>query len=138
GKDLTPKIASKLDVGLVSDATEIETDGDQIVFTRPIYSGKAFEKKVITDSLMFGTIRTNKIRMLERHDARRGNIEEKEVEIKDLRKVIKEVIRKTSEGVDMSEASVVIAGGRGVRSEEGFEPLYELADLLGGAVGASR
>jgi len=138
GKDLTPKIASKLDVGLVSDATEIETDGDQIVFTRPIYSGKAFEKKVITDGLMFATIRPNNIPMLERDDARTGNIEEKEVEIKDLRTVIKEVIRKTSEGVDMSEASVVIAGGRGVRSEEGFEPLYELADLLGGAVGASR
>lgn len=138
GKDLTPKIASKLDIGLVSDATEIETDGDQIVFTRPIYSGKAFEKKVITDGLMFATIRPNNIPMLERDDARTGNIEEKEVEIKDLRTVIKEVIRKTSEGVDMSEASVVIAGGRGVRSEEGFEPLYELADLLGGAVGASR
>src|SRR5699024_3314473 len=117
---------------------EIETDGDQIVFTRPIYSGKAFEKKVITDGLMFATIRPNNIPMLERDDARTGNIEEKEVEIKDLRTVIKEVIRKTSEGVDMSEASVVIAGGRGVRSEEGFEPLYELADLLGGAVGASR
>src|SRR5690625_2393546 len=123
GKDLTPKIASKLDIGLVSDATEIETDGDQIVFTRPIYSGKAFEKKVITDGLMFATIRPNNIPMLERDDARTGNIEEKEVEIKDLRTVIKEVIRKTSEGVDMSEASVVIAGGRGVRSEEGFEPL---------------
>src|SRR5699024_11102026 len=43
-----------------------------------------------------------------------------------------------TDGVDMSEANVVIAGGRGVKSAEGFEPLYELADLLGGAVGASR
>src|SRR5699024_11954633 len=43
-----------------------------------------------------------------------------------------------TDGVDMSEANVVIAGGRGVKSAEGFEPLYELADVLGGAVGASR
>src|SRR5699024_6905886 len=52
--------------------------------------------------------------------------------------VIKDIIRKQTDGVDMSEANVVIAGGRGVRSSEGFEPLYELAELLGGAVGASR
>lgn len=138
GKDLTPKIASKLDIGLVSDATEIETDGDQIVFTRPIYSGKAFEKKVITDGLMFATIRPNNIPMLERDETRSGEIEEKDVDVKNLRTVVKEVVRKTTEGVDMSEASVVIAGGRGVRSAEGFDKLYELADVLGGAVGASR
>src|SRR5699024_9772404 len=55
-----------------------------------------------------------------------------------LRTVIKDIIRKQTDGVDMSEANVVIAGGRGVKSAEGFEPLYELADVLGGAVGASR
>src|SRR5699024_11379687 len=59
-------------------------------------------------------------------------------DITDLRTVIKDVIRKSSDGVDMSEASGVIAGGRGEKSEEGVNSLYELADLLGGAVGASR
>src|SRR5699024_7890258 len=62
----------------------------------------------------------------------------KDIDIKDLRTVIKDIIRKQTDGVDMSEANVVIAGGRGVKSAEGFEPLYELADVLGGAVGASR
>lgn len=45
---------------------------------------------------------------------------------------------KTAEGVDLSEAKIIVAGGRGVKSEEGFQPLQELADVLGAAVGASR
>jgi len=138
GKDLTPKIASRLETGLISDVTEIEKDGDQAVFVRPIYSGKAFEKKIIKDGVVFITIRPNNIASLDKDDSRSGDIAAKEIEIKDLRTIIKEVIRKQSEGVDMSEASVVIAGGRGVKSKEGFEPLYELAEVLGGAVGASR
>lgn len=138
GKDLTPKIASRLELGLISDATEIETDGEDVIFTRPIYSGKAFEKKVIKEGITFATIRPNNIAALEKDESRSGEIQAKDVDVKDLRTVIKEVIRKQSEGVDMSEASVVIAGGRGVKSAEGFEPLYELANLLGGAVGASR
>lgn len=138
GKDLTPKIASRLEIGLISDATDIDLDGDQAVFTRPIYSGKAFEKKVIKEGIVFATVRPNNIAMLEKDDSRTGEIEVKDIEVKDLRTIIKEVLRKQSEGVDMSEASVVIAGGRGVKSAEGFNPLYELAELLGGAVGASR
>ncbi|HAM79550.1 electron transfer flavoprotein subunit alpha/FixB family protein [Ornithinibacillus bavariensis] len=138
GKDLTPKIASKLEVGLISDAVDIHVDGGQTVFTRPIYSGKAFEKKVITDGLLFATIRPNNIPALDRDESRSGNVEEKSVEISDLRTVIKEVLRKASEGVDLSEAKVVVAGGRGVKSADGFKPLYELAEVLGGAVGASR
>lgn len=138
GKDLTPKIAGRLELGLISDATEVENDDDQVVFTRPIYSGKAFEKKVIKEGIIFATIRPNNIASLERDESRTGEIEVKSIDVKDLRTIIKEVIRKQSEGVDMSEASVVVAGGRGVKSEEGFKPLYELADVLGGAVGASR
>lgn len=138
GKDLTPKLASKLETGLVSDVTEIEDDSGQTVFTRPIYSGKAFEKKIISDGFRFITIRPNNIPALEHDETRTGDVQTKEMEITDIRTVIKDVIRKASEGVDMSEANVVIAGGRGVRSAEGFEPLYELAQVLGGAVGASR
>lgn len=138
GKDLTPKIASKLSVGLISDATDIESDGDEVVFTRPIYSGKAFEKKVITEGLTFATIRPNNIKALEKDESRTGSVETVDVDVKDLKTIVKEVIRKQSEGVDMSEASIVIAGGRGVKSAEGFKPLYELADVLGGAVGATR
>ncbi|QDI91083.1 electron transfer flavoprotein subunit alpha/FixB family protein [Salicibibacter halophilus] len=138
GKDLAPRIAAKLNNGLVSDAVDLEVDGDEVIFTRPIYSGKAFEKKSVTDGVIFATFRPNNIPPLEADSSRSGDASTVDVEIKDLRTVIKDVVKKTSGGVDLSEANVIIAGGRGVKSAEGFEPLYELADVLGGAVGASR
>lgn len=138
GKDLSPKVAGKLNSGLISDVTGIEEAGGNIVFTRPIYSGKAFEKKVVTDGLIFATIRPNNIAPLEKDESRTGDVSSLSVDIKDLRTIIKEVVRKATEGVDLSEAKVVVAGGRGVKSEDGFEPLKELAQVLGGAVGASR
>ncbi|MCP1125408.1 electron transfer flavoprotein subunit alpha [Bacillus sp. AFS018417] len=138
GKDLSPKLAAKLHAGLVSDVTALEVAGGNVVFTRPIYSGKAFEKKIVTDGVLFATIRPNNIAPLEKDEAREGDVSSMTVDVKDLRTVIKEVVRKTAEGVDLSEAKVIIAGGRGVKSEEGFKPLKELADVLGGAVGASR
>lgn len=138
GKDLSPKIAAKIESGLISDAIAVEVTGDHVVFTRPIYSGKAFEKKIITDGIIFATIRPNNIAALEKNETRSGEVSSFEAEIKDLRTVIKEIVRKTTEGVDLSEAKVIISGGRGVKSEDGFKPLQELANVLGGAVGASR
>ena len=138
GKDISPKLAAKLNSGLISDVTAIEAAGGNIVFTRPIYSGKAFERKIITEGLIFATIRPNNIAPLEKDESRTGEVSAAAVDIKDLRSIIKEVVRKASEGVDLSEAKVVIAGGRGVKSADGFNLLKELADVLGGAVGASR
>ncbi|KAA0563599.1 electron transfer flavoprotein subunit alpha/FixB family protein [Bacillus sp. CH30_1T] len=138
GKDLSPKVASKLSTGLISDATDLEEAGGNLVFTRPIYSGKAFEKKIVTGGVIFATIRPNNIEPLAKDESRTGEVSSLSVDIKDLRTIIKEVVRKASEGVDLSEAKVIIAGGRGVKSEDGFNPLKELADVLGGAVGASR
>ncbi|MBO1580776.1 MULTISPECIES: electron transfer flavoprotein subunit alpha [Bacillus] len=138
GKDLSPKLAAKLEAGLVSDVTALEVTGGNVVFTRPIYSGKAFEKKIVTDGILFATVRPNNITPLEKDEARTGDVSSITVDVKDLRTIIQDVVRKTAEGVDLSEAKVIIAGGRGVKSEDGFKPLKELADVLGGAVGASR
>lgn len=138
GKDVTPKIAARLETGLISDVVNIEKDGDQEMFVRPIYSGKAFEKKAFKEGIVFFTVRPNNIAALEKNESRSGEVTAKEIDIKDLRTIIKEIKREQSEGIDMSEASVVIAGGRGVKNEEGFEPVYELAEALGGAVGATR
>ncbi|MBS2969940.1 electron transfer flavoprotein subunit alpha/FixB family protein [Metabacillus sp. KIGAM252] len=138
GKDLSPKIAARLNTGLVSDATGVEEAGGNIVFTRPIYSGKAFEKVIVTEGIIFASIRPNNIAPLEKDESRSGEVRSVTAEIKDLRTIVKDVIRKATEGVDLSEAKVIVAGGRGVKSTDGFNPLKELADVLGGAVGASR
>ncbi|MDR7073711.1 electron transfer flavoprotein subunit alpha/FixB family protein [Fictibacillus barbaricus] len=138
GKDLSPRLAARLESGLISDVTGLEQAGENTVFTRPVYSGKAFEKKVITDGLVFVTIRPNNIAPLEKDESRTGEIQSVSVDIKDLRTIVKEVVRKASTGVDLSEAKIIVAGGRGVKSTDGFKPLQELADLLGAAVGASR
>ncbi|WP_432680794.1 electron transfer flavoprotein subunit alpha/FixB family protein [Bacillus velezensis] len=138
GKDLSPKLAARFETGLISDSTDVSVTGDNIVFTRPIYSGKAFEQVISTDPFILATIRPNNIQALEKDASRTGDIEELAAPPADLRTVIEEVVKKTADGVDLSEAKIIVAGGRGVKSKDGFEPLKELADVLGAAVGASR
>lgn len=138
GKDLSPRMAVKWDAGLVSDAISVKEENGEIVFTRPIYSGKAFEKVIVESKVILATIRPNNITPLEKNEQRSGAVTSIVVPIADLRTVIQEVVRKAAGGVDLAEAKVVVAGGRGVKSKEGFEPLQKLANILGGAVGASR
>lgn len=136
GKDLMPRIAAKYKAGLISDCTEIVREEGQIRFVRPIYAGKAFEKKTLAGDRLFLTVRPNNIPA----EAAKGKGAEEtlDAEIKDLKAVVKEVVKKTAEGVDLSEAKIIVSGGRGVKSAEGFAPLRELAEVLGAAVGASR
>lgn len=135
GKDLAPKIASKLEAGLVSDVTAIEGNS---VFVRPIYAGKAFEKKEIQTDKIVVTIRPNNIKPAEPDVLLQGAVASADVDIKDLKTIVKEVVRKASEGIDLSEAKIIVSGGRGVKNAEGIALMKQLADLLGGAVGASR
>ena len=111
-------------------------ENGNIVFTRPIYAGKAFQKKVFNEGKVFATLRPNNF------DIQKNPIESEVVSfqpvIKDIRTIVKEIVRKATSGVDLSEAKVIVSGGRGVKSKDGFNPLQELAEVLGGAVGASR
>lgn len=136
GKDIAPRVAARLDLGLITDCTDVQVAGGDVIFVRPIFAGKAFQQKKLEDQKLFATIRPNNIQPKE--DARSPEVILLDVEIKNLRSVVKEVVRRTASGVDLSEAKVVVSGGRGVKSPEGFKPLQELADVLGGAVGASR
>src|SRR3954471_1110385 len=115
GKDLSPRIATKLNAGLVSDVVNIEMDGEEAIFTIPIYSGKAFEKLKITEGVVFATVRPNNIAPLEKDESRSGNVSDLQVVIKDLRTIIKDVVRKTAGGIDLSEAKIIVSGGRGVK-----------------------
>ena len=135
GRDVAPRAAARLGCGLVSDVTVVEAGA---VFTRPIYAGKAFQKRSFNDGKVFVTIRPNNIQPEPADASRTATVVPIELEIKDLRTIVKEVVRKTSGKVDLSEAKIIVSGGRGVKSAEGFKPLYELAEVLGAAVGASR
>jgi electron transfer flavoprotein alpha subunit len=136
GKDVAPRVAARLGAGLVSDCTGADLENGEIVFTRPIYAGKAFQRKVFNQGKVFATLRPNNFEIKE--NPVQAEVVPFQPVIKDLRTIVKEIVRKTTSGVDLSEAKVIISGGRGVKSKDGFKPLQELAEVLGGAVGASR
>lgn len=136
GKDVAPRVAARLQIGLISDCTGVDVQGGELVFTRPIYAGKAFQKKVFREGAVFATLRANNFAVAEGGGA--AKIVPFEPTVPDLRTIVREVVRKTAGTVDLSEAKIIISGGRGVKSAEGFRPLEELAAVLGGAVGASR
>ena len=138
GKDVSPRLATKLGIGLISDVTHIELEENEIIFTRPIYAGKAFQKKKIISGTIFATIRPNNIPLLEADSSRTAETITFNPTITDIRTIVKDVVQKSVGGVDLTEAKVIVSGGRGVKGEDGFKLLDELAESLGGAVGASR
>ncbi len=139
GRDLAPSIAAKLQAGQLSDVIAIEHSGEDIVFTRPLYAGKAFEKKVFREFPWVVTVRPNNIPAAEPSGGQRAPIVKADyAPAPSLRSVVKDVVRKTTGKVDLAEAKIIVSGGRGVKSADGFKPLEELAELLNGAVGASR
>ncbi|UNK18704.1 electron transfer flavoprotein subunit alpha/FixB family protein [Paenibacillus sp. N3/727] len=139
GRDLAPLIAASMSAGQISDVTAIEVEDGNASFTRPLYAGKAFEKRVFQSGPWVVTIRPNNIPAAEPSpDGGNSNIVDISYPAPSLRTIVKDVVRKTTGKIDLAEAKIVISGGRGVKSADGFKPLEELADLLGGAVGASR
>ncbi len=139
GRDLAPLTAASLNAGQISDVTMIEVQDGEASFTRPLYAGKAFEKRVFEAGPWVVTIRPNNIPAAEpAADSGNSSIVNIPYPAPSLRSVVKDVVRKTTGKIDLAEARIVISGGRGVKSADGFKPLEELADLLGGAVGASR
>lgn len=138
GRDFAPRVAAKLELGLVSDCTGVQVEGEDVTFIRPIYAGKAFQEKKITDGKIFASIRPNNIAVNEPDASRVADVTEVPAEITTIRTIVKDVVSKTKGAVDLTEAKIIVSGGRGVKSAEGFQPLYELAEVLGAAVGSSR
>lgn len=138
GKDLAPRVAERVSAGYAADVIEIAVESGKIVFTRPIYAGKAVAKVSAKSATVVASLRPKVFTAIE--NAKAGAVEKVAANISDadMRAVVKEV-QKTSAGkIELSEADIIVSGGRGMGGPENFKMLEELADLLGAAVGASR
>ncbi|NPV26370.1 MAG: electron transfer flavoprotein subunit alpha/FixB family protein [Firmicutes bacterium] len=139
GKDLAPRLAQKLEAGLVTDCTAMANEGGQLVFTRPVYAGKAFAKVVVESTPVMATLRGNVFEAVEAPKSPEVIKEAIAVTDADIYQNVKEFIPTVSTRPELSEANYVVSGGRGMKSAEGFKEVLEpLADLLGAAIGASR
>ena len=137
GRDLGPRIAARMGAPYVNDVQTIDGSGD-ITVTRPMYSGKAIATLKISASPCVLSVPPNAFAPVEASKA--GTIEEVTVPAADgpPRAATAEVKAPEKEVLDVAEASIVVAGGRGVKEEGDFKVVEELAAALNGAVGASR
>jgi electron transfer flavoprotein alpha subunit len=142
GSDIMAAAAVDLEAGLISDAIDLALDGGTVVATTPVYSDKLLAKVLIAepgDAPQMLTVRGRAFPMPESDAGRTGEIEAVEPALAEDDIPTKVVGIEPSGGeVSLSDAAIVVSGGRGVGGPEGFEPLRELADVLGAAIGASR
>ncbi|MFC7534417.1 electron transfer flavoprotein subunit alpha/FixB family protein [Actinoplanes sp. GCM10030250] len=136
GKEIAGRLAVKLDNGLLTDAVAVEADGTA---TQVVFAGSTIVKSKVTRGLPIVTIRPNSVTPVAA--AASPAVEELTVAVSDtdkLTKVVERVAEQKGSRPELTEASIVVSGGRGVASADNFKLVEELADLLGGAVGASR
>jgi electron transfer flavoprotein alpha subunit len=138
GRDLAPMAAAHLKAGQISDVISIDKSGSEVLYNRPLYAGKVFEKKRFEDGPQVVTVRPNNFAAALPTGSSAEIVKKGYTAPSPLRSVVKDVVRKTSGKVDLTEAKIVVSGGRGVKSSEGFKPLEQLAEVLNAAVGASR
>jgi electron transfer flavoprotein alpha subunit len=139
GKDLAPRVTGRLDMGLLSDVTGYTVEGGAIVFTRPIFSGKAFATLTPKSGKPFGvTLRPNVFPVGDAAKTPEIVPLEHGVTSGDVKAVVEQILAAEGGMLDVAEADVIISGGRGMKGPENYKILEELAGLLGAAVGASR
>lgn len=143
GKDLFPRVAARLQTGLASDCTALDiNDEGLLVAERPMFAGKVMVDTVTPEARpQMAALRPNVLPVPEKGEEK-VEVEKVAVQINpgDLRAVIKEVVKTAGEKIDLTEASIIVSGGRGMASKENFKMLEELASAFGegAAVGASR
>lgn len=143
GRELAPRLAAELQTGYIADTVAIEASGDEVSLVRPLFAGKAFEKRQFQGaSPHIVSIRPNNFTPALQIDNSSATNENQIHTVSnfqvDIQSVVSHVAKRVSSGIDLTEAEVIVSGGRGVRGAEGFSLLQALADELGGAVGASR
>ena len=140
GKDFFPRLSAKFESGLASDVTNFLFEGDAFSATRPLYAGKCLAKvEILGSHPHFVTVRPNSLGLPEGAlTSGKGEIQETSPEASDIRAVISEIIKGASEKLDLTEANIIVSGGRAMKNSDNFKILHEMADVLGATVGASR
>ncbi|OPL13994.1 MAG: electron transfer flavoprotein subunit alpha [delta proteobacterium MLS_D] len=138
GKDLSSRLVGSLATGMASDCTELRLEGGKLIATRPVYAGKAFAELEITGSPQMASLRPNVFPVVE--NAKAGAVEKFDagVDASALKTKVADINKDTSGKVELTEATVIVSGGRGMKGPENYQILEELANVLGAAVGASR
>lgn len=136
GRDLAPRISVKLNAGCIIDCVDITNIGGELIFTRPVFAGKALMELKFNTDVKILTLRPNVFKPVSA-DVEKLVVLEKTVDNPNLKTKVVEF--KKSEGkLDVSEADIIVSGGRGLKGPENFHLVEKLAEALGGAVGASR
>jgi electron transfer flavoprotein alpha subunit len=137
GKDLAPRVAVKLEAGLASDCVSLNIENGDLIATRPVYAGKALVDVRVTTPVKVYTLRPNVFTA----SAGGGDAAVETVAVPldpaDLTTTVREIKVATGRP-DVTEADIIVSGGRGMKGPEHFVLLESLADVLGAAVGASR
>ena len=137
GRDLAPRVAARLGVGAIADAVDISLDGDTFVVKRPVYSGKVIATVDTAGKVpQVISLRPNVFAAEEvGGTAEVVNLDGLSLAI---RAVVKELVDTGGGEIDVAEADIIVSGGRGIKGPENIALIRELADAVGGAVGASR
>jgi len=137
GKDLAPRAAARLGAGLVSDCVSFTAKDGRLLARRPLYSGKAFATVRWEGDPQMATLRPNVFALEAKDASRKAEVVKGAIDTS-ARARVKAVHAAAAGKVELSEAQIVVSGGRGLKGPEHFHLIQELADALGAAVGASR
>jgi electron transfer flavoprotein alpha subunit len=143
GRDVGPRLAFRLGVGLAQDCLQVEADANsgRVVAVRPVYGGNALAKVTFPDANpQMVVMRAKAYEPLDADDSRAGEVSiiNPGLDSSVVKARLVETVSQAAEGVRLEDANTVVGGGRGLGGPEPFDQLEDLARLLGGAVGASR
>lgn len=139
GKDLSARVAAKTGASLFTDCTELSVENGALKVVRPVYSGKVYVETVSKANIQMASVRPNTFAPAEASGSSAEVVDVPPgVSADTIRGRVKEIVKAAGGGVDVTEADIIVAGGRAMKNEENFGILRELAAVIGGNVAASR